>query len=76
MFGRCLVLKKYASIQCVQLIYNHAGRSLTDEVRGCMTKHCAENKQHKEGRPNYSLDKFGLADKALRAEFAEYLALL
>ena len=63
-------------LEVVQSIYHHVGRVLSAETTEAMTAHLAENRQHKDGRPRYSLDKFGLSEETLREQFVDYLAIL
>ena len=60
----------------VRKVYEHAGRKLDVEVEDAMKEHLAQNGQHKEGRPNYSLATFGLDKMDLAQRFAKYTALV
>jgi hypothetical protein len=62
-------------MDAVRDIYKATGRPLSDAVVQTMAAHLAANKQHKEGRPDYSLAKFGLDKAEQEALFKEYIAI-
>ena len=49
-------------LAAVDAVYAAAKRPLADDVRAQMERHLADNGQHRHGRPNYSLAKFGQED--------------
>lgn len=59
-------------IGIVEQIYQRFGYEMTDEFRDNMLKHLKENQQHKHGKPDYSLDAFGLTEAKVNEAFAEY----
>lgn len=56
----------------VARIYESSGRVLTDETAATMRAHLDRNAQHRHGRPDYSMAKFGLEPATLEATFADY----
>ena len=60
----------------VRRIYAASGRELTPAAEEAMKAHLAVETQHREGRPDYSLAKFGLRKEELERQFAAYRALL
>lgn len=55
-------------------IYDHFGYEMTDDVRQSMQAYLGRNRQHKHGKPNYSLEEFGLTNEIVDATFADYMA--
>jgi len=73
-----LVLK-YADVLAdplatVRRVLGHASHTLSPEAEQSMRTHLAVETQHKEGRPSYSLAKFGLDERELKERFAAYRA--
>jgi hypothetical protein len=56
----------------VERIYAHFGYEMTDEFRANMREYIAENRQHKHGKPSYSLEEFGLDKAQVETAFAAY----
>lgn len=59
-------------IGTVEKLYAHCGYEMTDEFRDNMARHLAQNRQHKHGKPQYSLEQFGLDKAKVQEAFAEY----
>jgi len=58
----------------VRRMLGHASRTLSREAEEAMRAHLDVETQHKEGRPSYSLAKFGLDEKELKERFSSYRA--
>lgn len=56
----------------VEQIYTHFGYQMTPEFRENMRQHLEENRQHKFGKPDYSLEGFGLTEAKVNETFAAY----
>ncbi len=53
-------------------IYDHFGYEMTDEFRANMKAYLSRNRQHKHGKPSYSLEEFGLDEAKVQEAFAAY----
>lgn len=56
----------------VQRIYEAVGIDLVDEARAAMQAWLARDAQEKFPKHRYTADEFGLSEKSIRDEFAEY----
>ena len=56
----------------VERIYKSAGRELTDKARAEMEKHRDSFTQHKHGKADYSMQKFGLTEALVEEGMADY----
>jgi hypothetical protein len=59
-------------MESVEKIYSAANRELTDKARAEMLAHLGEHTQHKHGKADYSLEKFGLTENSISEGMAEY----
>lgn len=59
-------------IGTVERIYDHFGYEVTDEFRSNMRHYLETNRQHKHGKPRYSLEQFGLSEEMIDEAFADY----
>jgi len=59
-------------IAAVARVYAAAGLSFDAATEEMMRAHLAASPQHKEGRPSYSLEKFGLDAAMVDAKFKAY----
>jgi hypothetical protein len=60
-------------VATVDRIYGHFGESLGDEAADAMREHLASHPQGKHGAHAYTLDDFGLDERAVRDRFAAYV---
>ena len=56
----------------VKRIYAAAGRKFEGEAEEAMKKHLESNKQHKHGKAEYSLEKFGLSEARVKSTMSKY----
>jgi len=61
-------------IAAVRRVYTHAGRELSPETEASMREHLGRETQHKAGKPDYSLHKFGLNEPMVEEQFRLYRA--
>ncbi|GMH47973.1 hypothetical protein TrLO_g12594 [Triparma laevis f. longispina] len=59
-------------LKTVKNIYSKAGRKFEGTASNSMKAHLEENTQHKHGRADYSLEKFGLSKERVEAGMREY----
>ena len=59
-------------LAALRRVYARTGRALDGAAEAAMRAHLADNAQHKHGKPDYSLEKFGLSADAIDKRFAEY----
>ncbi|MCB9100061.1 MAG: sulfotransferase [Anaerolineales bacterium] len=59
-------------IGTIEQIYDHFGYQMTDEFRANMQDYLSQNRQHKHGKPRYSLEEFGLDNAAVDKAFEAY----
>jgi hypothetical protein len=59
-------------LETVKQIYQNLGREVSSEAIAAMENWLAENRQHKSGKHNYSLQQFGLEPENIGKVFAEY----
>jgi len=63
-------------LEAIEKIYSVASLSLTEQARAAMQAWQAENPQHKHGRHNYTLERFGLSENEVREKFASYISFI
>lgn len=56
----------------VERIYAHFGYKMTEDFRANMKAHLSHNRQHKHGKPDYSLEHYGLNETKVNEAFAGY----
>jgi hypothetical protein len=59
-------------LETVKQIYQNLGREVSSEAIVAMENWLAENRQHKSGKHNYSLQQFGLEPENIGRVFAQY----
>jgi len=60
-------------VATVDRIYRHFGESMSDEAAGAMRDHLTSHPKGKHGAHAYTLDDFGLDERAVRDRFAAYV---
>jgi hypothetical protein len=56
----------------VERVYAYFQMNLTEETKEKMRGYLAENEKHKYGKPDASLDRYGLSREKIDADFREY----
>ena len=59
-------------LAAAKLVYAHAMRPLAPDVEADMRRHLADNEQHKHGKPDYDLERYGLAAADVDRRFRDY----
>lgn len=77
--GRALQLNYHEVIKnplaAMGQIYAYANLTLSEDIKNAMKQHLGKNVQHKHGKPNYTLQQFGLTRDGIDARFQEYWGL-
>ena len=60
-------------ISVIRDIYKHFNYTFSDEAERRMRAYLAANPQHKHGRPQYSLEEYGLTEQDVRDAFGPYI---
>ena len=61
-------------VSVVEGIYAHFGLTFSEAHRARLSAYLAANPQHKHGKHSYALADYGLAEREVEAQFAEYRA--
>ncbi len=64
------------SLAAIERVYQHAGLQFSAQARARIEASIASNPQHKFGRHEYSLQRFGLTDADIGRQFAGYIRFL
>jgi hypothetical protein len=59
-------------LSSVEKVYDFIGMDLTDTARAAMEKHQEDNRRDSRPSHEYTLEQFGLTEKGLKQQFAEY----
>ena len=59
--------------EVIESVYRAANIPLTDEARAAMQKWEQDNPQHKHGKRDYKMDKYGYSEERIRENMAHYL---